>query len=203
MMGERQTAADKRAVWAIQKISKRKIQQNLQAESQSKIRQNFQAPSQARKAKEQTCKEKTEFDSMMNKEAKSGKQACLETKVEAKGKVRFSGPPARYPTFLGGICPKAKAAPVKATIRDGLMMFSDQGLSNAAPILVDNCEEYALGVALMHYSIGAGVKKFGQRGEDTVTKELRQLHDIEFARPIHGHSLTKEKRGRQSPPSCS
>jgi hypothetical protein len=39
------------------------------------------------------------------------------------------------------------------------MFFSAEDLSNAAPIPVEDREEFALGVALAQYLIGAGIKK--------------------------------------------
>jgi hypothetical protein len=40
-------------------------------------------------------------------------------------------------------------------------------------IPIEDSEEYALGVILQQYSIGAGLKKFRDRGEAGVTKELK------------------------------
>ena len=67
---------------------------------------------------------------------------------------------------------------------------------------VNNCEEipreewmeWALGVTLVRYSIKAGLKKFGARGEKAVTKELKQLHDMITFFPVKAEELTKEER---------
>ncbi len=39
------------------------------------------------------------------------------------------------------------------------MFFLAEGLSNVAPIPVEDRKEFNLGVALAQYSIGAGIKK--------------------------------------------
>ncbi len=51
-----------------------------------------------------------------------------------------------------------------ATIRDGLMLFLADDLSNAKPVPEEDREEYALGIALVHYSMGVGIKIFKERG---------------------------------------
>jgi hypothetical protein len=81
-----------------------------------------------------------------------------------------------------------------ATIRDGLMLFSADDLSNAKPVPEEDREEHALGIALMHYSMGAGIKMFKERGEAGVTKELTQMHDMDMFRPVVRDLLTKEER---------
>jgi hypothetical protein len=45
------------------------------------------------------------------------------------------------------------------------MFFLAEDLSNAKPIPEDNRLEWALGVALVHYSMKAGIKKFQDRGK--------------------------------------
>jgi hypothetical protein len=40
------------------------------------------------------------------------------------------------------------------------MFFSAEDLSNAMPIPEDNRLEWVLGIALVHYSMKAGIKKF-------------------------------------------
>jgi hypothetical protein len=74
------------------------------------------------------------------------------------------------------------------------MFFSADNLSNAKPISEEDREEYALGTALMHHSMGAGIKKFKERGEAGVTKELTQMHDMDVFRPVARELLTKEER---------
>jgi len=54
-------------------------------------------------------------------------------------------------------------------------------------------------VALVHYSMSAGIKKFKEKGEAGVTKELTQMHDMDVFRPINGDSLSyREKKGALS-----
>ncbi len=74
------------------------------------------------------------------------------------------------------------------------MLFSAEDLSNAKPIPEEDREEHALGIALVHYSMGAGIKMFKERGEAGVTKELTQMHDMDVFRPVTRDSLTKEER---------
>ena len=55
---------------------------------------------------------------------------------------------------------------------------------------------FALGVALVHYSMNTGIKKFKEKGNAGVTKELTQMHDMNVFRPIEVESLTYyEKKG--------
>jgi hypothetical protein len=74
------------------------------------------------------------------------------------------------------------------------MLFSADDLSNTKPIPEEDREEYALGIALVHYSMGAGIKMFKERGEAGVTKELTQMHNMDVFRPVARDSLTKEER---------
>ncbi len=90
----------------------------------------------------------------------------------------------------------ARGGPCRALIRDGVMMLLTDDLSDAEPVAVEDREELALGVILQQYSIGAGLKKFGEQGEQGVTKELTQLHNMEVFRPIHKEALTKEERAK-------
>jgi hypothetical protein len=64
-------------------------------------------------------------------------------------------------------------------------------------------EEFALGVALMHYSMNPGIKKFKEKGEAGVTKELTQMHNMNVFRPIKVESLTYDKKRKPSHRSCS
>ena len=83
----------------------------------------------------------------------------------------------------------------RATLRDGICLFTDESLSDAKPVPVKDRETYALGVALITYSIGAGIKKFKEKGEAGVTKEFRQMHDImSVFQPIMKKELTAEER---------
>jgi hypothetical protein len=48
----------------------------------------------------------------------------------------------------------------RALIRDGCVFFSSDDLSKAKPIPEEDREEFALGVALVHYSMNSGIKFF-------------------------------------------
>jgi len=84
----------------------------------------------------------------------------------------------------------------RATIRDGVMFFSNDSLSDAKPIPEEDREEWVLGVALAQYSITAGLKKFKEKGEKGVTKELTQMHDMRVFTPVLKDSLNKEERSK-------
>jgi hypothetical protein len=79
-------------------------------------------------------------------------------------------------------------------IRDGCISFSAEDLSNAKTIPEEDREEFALGVALVHDSMNAGIKKFKAKGEAGVTKELTQMHDMSVFCPIEVEALTYNKR---------
>ncbi len=89
---------------------------------------------------------------------------------------------------------RARGGQRRATIRDGLMLFLADNLSNAKPVPEEDREERALGIALVHYSMGAGIKRFKERGEAGGTKELTQMHDMDVFRPVARDLLTKEER---------
>jgi hypothetical protein len=88
----------------------------------------------------------------------------------------------------------ARDGPKRALLRDGVMMFSADDVSDAKPITVEDHLEYAFGVILQQYSIGAGLKKFKERGEMGVTKELAQMHNMCVFRPILKGDLTLEEK---------
>jgi hypothetical protein len=67
-------------------------------------------------------------------------------------------------------------------------------VSRAKPIPRDEWEEWAIGMALIQYSINAGLKKFGAQGEAAVTKELKQLHDMITFFPMDPNELTAEQK---------
>jgi hypothetical protein len=69
-------------------------------------------------------------------------------------------------------------------------------VSNAKPVDREDWMDWALDVALMQYSIKAGLKKFGERGEAAVTKELKQLHDMETFFPVDASTLTKQDKAK-------
>jgi hypothetical protein len=65
---------------------------------------------------------------------------------------------------------------------------------NAKPVSEEDRKEFALGVALVHYSMNAGIKKFKAKGKAGVTKELTQMHDMNVFHPIKVESLTYDKK---------
>ena len=70
----------------------------------------------------------------------------------------------------------------------------EENLSDAKPIPEDDRLEWALGVALVHYSMKAGIKKFQDRGKAGVSKDLTQMHDMEVFNLVMRDLLTKEER---------
>ncbi len=53
----------------------------------------------------------------------------------------------------------------RALIRNGCVFFSSDNLSDAKPIPKEDREEFALGVALLHYLMNAGIKSLKQRAK--------------------------------------
>ncbi len=90
----------------------------------------------------------------------------------------------------------------RALIQDRCVFFSSDDLSDAKPILEEDREEFSLGVALVHYSMNASLKKFKEKGEAGVTKELTQMHDMNVFRPIEVESPTYDEKRRPSHRSC-
>ena len=88
----------------------------------------------------------------------------------------------------------AHGGPRRAIIKDGIMCFLTQDLYDAEPMIEEEREEFALGVALTTYGLQAGIKKFGGRGELSVKKELTQMHDLTVFAPVEADSLTKEQK---------
>ncbi len=82
----------------------------------------------------------------------------------------------------------------RATICKGVCFFLAEDLSNVKPVPEADREEYALGVALVTYGIGPGIKKFQKRGEAGVTKELTQMHNMDVFHPVMRDDLTWDKR---------
>jgi hypothetical protein len=87
-----------------------------------------------------------------------------------------------------------RGGPRRAILRDGVMLFSADDVNDAKPIPVEDRLEYAFGIILQQYSIGAGLKKFQERGEKGVTKELTQMHNMSVFTPILKDDLTLEER---------
>jgi hypothetical protein len=98
---------------------------------------------------------------------------------------------------------EARGGPRRTLIRDGCVFFSTDKLNDAKPVAEADREEYALGVALVHYSMNAGIKRFKEKGEASVTKELTQMHDMDVFRPIDGKTLSYREKRTHSRPSCS
>jgi hypothetical protein len=65
-----------------------------------------------------------------------------------------------------------------------------EDLHDANPISEEDCEEYALGVAMAHYLIGAGIKKYKEPDKAGVSKELTQMHNMQVFWPICKDYLT-------------
>jgi len=82
----------------------------------------------------------------------------------------------------------------RALICKGCVFFSSDDLSNAKPIPKEDREEFALGVALVHYLMNAGIKKFKEKVEAGATKELTQMHDMNVFCPIEVESLTYDEK---------
>jgi hypothetical protein len=76
------------------------------------------------------------------------------------------------------------------------MFFLAEDMSNAKPVAKEDREEWALGAALVHISMGAGINKFQERGEAGVSKELTQMHNMEVFHPVARELLTREERAR-------
>jgi hypothetical protein len=62
------------------------------------------------------------------------------------------------------------------------------------PVPEADREEYTLGVALVTYGIIPGIKKFQERGEAGVTKELMQMHNMDVFHPVMRDDLTCDER---------
>jgi hypothetical protein len=82
---------------------------------------------------------------------------------------------------------QAKGGQSQATMCNGLIFFTAEDQSNAKPIPEDNRLNWALGVALVNYSMKAGIKKFQDRGKAGMSKELTQMHNMEV---FHFHPVT-------------
>jgi hypothetical protein len=87
-----------------------------------------------------------------------------------------------------------RGEPCWALICNGCTFFSANDLSNAKPIPKEDREEVVLGVALVHYLMNTGIKKFKAKGEAGVTKELTQIHDMRVFCLIKVEALTYNKR---------
>ena len=62
-------------------------------------------------------------------------------------------------------------------------------------VVEDHVIMHILGVVLAeHYSINKGIRLFGDRAKESVSKELRQLHDYITYTPVHAHELTPDQK---------
>ena len=103
-----------------------------------------------------------------------------------------SGQYANY-TLLLHARKAARGGAKRAALSDGVMMFSADDVNDARPIPVEDRLEHAFGVILQQYSIGAGLKKFQERGEKGGTKELQQMHNMSVFRPVLKTDLSLEE----------
>jgi hypothetical protein len=79
-------------------------------------------------------------------------------------------------------------------MRNGVCFFLDDGLSNTKPIPEKDRYKYALGVTIVTYSIGVGMKKFQEQGEAEVSKELTKMHNMSVFCPVTVELLIKEEQ---------
>jgi hypothetical protein len=71
----------------------------------------------------------------------------------------------------------------------------DPVLRDDEAVVKDHVVTHILGVVMAEqYSINKGVRLFGDKARESVTKELKQLHDYVTYRPIHAHELTPEEK---------
>jgi hypothetical protein len=97
-----------------------------------------------------------------------------------------------YTLLIAAHC-KERGGKCCAIICNGVFFFLDSSLSNGKPISEKDRYENALGVALVTYSTGAGIKKFQEQGEAGVSKELTQMHDMSAFHPVMRELLSKEE----------
>ena len=70
-----------------------------------------------------------------------------------------------------------------------------QECTSEKALIEDHVVMHMLGVIFAHqYSIKEGIKLFGDKGRESIMKELQQLHDMVIYMPIHAHELTREQR---------
>ena len=62
-------------------------------------------------------------------------------------------------------------------------------------LIEDHVVMHMLGVIFaQQYSVKEGIRLFGNRGRESMTKELQQLHDMVTYTPVHAHELTRDQR---------
>ena len=55
-------------------------------------------------------------------------------------------------------------------------------------------ETRILAYVLMPYSLNKGLQIYGEEGEHSTKKELKQLHDMAMFEPLDPNTLTEDKR---------
>jgi hypothetical protein len=99
---------------------------------------------------------------------------------------------------------QARGSQHQATIPDSLMFFSVEDLSNAKPVAEEDQEEWALGVACVHYSMRAGIKKFREKGKAGVTKERSPKYmSWTYSNQSQGNRRARRREQRNLHLSCS
>ena len=52
---------------------------------------------------------------------------------------------------------------------------------------------------MTQYGIGMGLQKFKEQGVEAVTRELKQIHDLQMFIPMDANALTEEEKKRAIP----
>jgi hypothetical protein len=99
-------------------------------------------------------------------------------------------------TLMMNAWKQARGGAKRAIIRDGFTFFSAEDLSDAKHVPEEDRDGWVLGVALVHCSMNAALKKFKEKGEAGVSKELKQMHDMEVFRPVEEGSLSKKEKDK-------
>eukprot|EP00956_Cyclotella_meneghiniana_P026461 scaffold57247_cov37-Cyclotella_meneghiniana.AAC.7 len=77
----------------------------------------------------------------------------------------------------------------------GVFHLPEPKLEDGEHLVSDHVVLHILGVVLAEqYSINKGIRLFGDRAKESVTKELKQLHDYVTYIPVHAHDLTPKQR---------
>ena len=63
-----------------------------------------------------------------------------------------------------------------------------------APIMLAEDEIRVFGSIMMQFSLKEGLRRFGEQGEMSAIKEMKQLHDLHAFYPRDPDSLTREER---------
>ncbi len=73
---------------------------------------------------------------------------------------------------------QARGGQHQAIIRNSLVFFLAEDLSDTKPVAEEDREEW--GTVLVHYFMGALIKKFQERSKGGVTNELTQMHNMDM-----------------------